>query len=123
MDKQRRYFVCWLILFSLALMPVEKSSAGSLGLEEGNYNITLDFDGTYLGRSVDATGVISIGQTAVTFFHIIVDLRDFCFGEGGGSCNDLPIQNAEMFRIGDQGIGPSSHLEIIIEYDATANPT
>ena len=57
-----------LCLIAMSIISVETSQASALGLADGTYNITLDFD----NNTFDASGTITVGPTPafVTSFHV-----------------------------------------------------
>ena len=59
-----RYFVAGMVLFLLTMVRVETTEATALGLANGGYTVTIDFQQG--GPNFDATGTMTIGDTGIT---------------------------------------------------------
>jgi PEP-CTERM motif-containing protein len=64
----RYLLVAGMVLFLLTMVRVETTEATALGLANGSYTVTIDFQQG--GPNFDATGTMTIGDTGITEFHV-----------------------------------------------------
>jgi len=116
-----RFLIITLGLLGIMFLQISDARATSLGLADGNYNVTIDLPNT----ANDGTGTISIGANVVTSFHFTDPLGQWDCGSpscafGSSNPDFIEENNSSLFMILDSAAPGQSGIDLELDQGGVA---